>query len=136
MRNREAFPVCFSKSELIPGYEVTSVRDDSGRILNGSLDTALELFRGVNLADSLVGLRPGRVHEELMDLAEYNPDQRPLLIQIAFKAFRCSALFDGGQADIPTQRMQGVFRLAEGQIAEDSTHHLGTGEEPPLPSGR
>jgi hypothetical protein len=118
--NQEPFPICFSSNDLQPGYGVTSIRDIAGQILNGTFDTALEEFRGVNLADPLVVLRPGKNHTQLMNLTEYRPSERPLLIQIELHPFRCSQLFDGGSADIDTTSVQKVFRFAEGRIVEEA----------------
>lgn len=129
--NREPFPVCFSSADLLPGLGMTFVRDLSGQILNGSVNTALEEYRGINLASPLVVLRPGRSHPELMNLAEYRPASTPLLLQIGIQAFRCSDLFDGGEAGIHSTVIQKVVRFAGGRITDEPDMRFEIGEEPP-----
>jgi hypothetical protein len=129
--NRESFPVCFSSADLLPGLGMTFVRDPSGQILNGSVNTALEEYRGINLASPLVVLRPGRAHPELMNLAEYRPGSTPLLLQIGIQAFRCSDLFDGAEAAIHSTVIQKVVRFAGGRITNEPDMRFEIGEEPP-----
>ena len=129
--NREAFPVCFSSSDLLPGFGTTFVRDSAGQILNDEVNPALEEFRGVNFAGPLVVLRPGEVHDELMDLTEYRPDRTPMLLQIGLQAFRCSDLFEASEANVRRVPMQKLFRFAQGQITEQPGLRFDMGEEPP-----
>jgi hypothetical protein len=130
--NREPFPVCFSSSDLLPGFGTTFIRNSAGQILNGSANTALEEFRGVNLAGPLVVLRPGKAHEELMDLAEYHPNRTPLVLQVGLQAFRCSDLVDGSDTQVRRLPIQKVFMFAQGRIAERPALRFEMGEEPPV----
>lgn len=134
IRNEGTAPVCFQESDVEPGYGSTALRDDHGAILNGSINPALQEWRGVNFAGPLVAIAPGKTNERFIELTEIGPQPDPLLLQLRVGAFRCGDLFGDGDGQVPRTQIDRVFRIANGRISEDS-RRFSDNEPPPSPTG-
>lgn len=131
-RNGESFPMCFSSNDLLPGFGTTFVRDATGTLLSGQTNPALEDFRGVNLASAVTVLRPGRDHLEQVNLERDRPNPTlPVIIQVGIRAFRCSALFDGGNRDVDRTLIEKTFQIQANLITEYRGPRLENNEEAP-----
>ena len=113
--NHEEFPVCFEAGDLRPGYGSTEIRRPDGTILNGQVDLALELLKGVNLSGGLVVVRPRQRHGESIQLSEYSADRGALVVHIEIGAFRCNDLFDDSTREVNRTRIKRLFRFSDGR---------------------